>query len=320
MLLWLSQSFIQPVDKNSKIQWQTKSQDNWMKRNEKIKYQNNQPNPRSQRGTSLFISQRNCKGSLTLEAALVLPIVFIIFFIIYNFFAVMNVQQSVQKVLEDTADEFARSYYAVENLNGKMPEDQRISSVFYSTFTVAAADVKVKKKLNKMNGLFLNIPGGAAAVSLTGSYYDDATHRIVLQAKYPMRALLFNLFGIEYQVSQKAYRHVWVGRSDPIDRDTIYVYITKTGTVYHTSLTCSHLNIQIRQVSKADISLERNESGSRYQPCEFCGKKAGDVLYITAAGTKYHHDLNCSGLRRNIFSIPITDVGTRRLCQRCGGQ
>lgn len=47
-------------------------------------------------------------------------------------------------------------------------------------------------------------------------------------------------------------------------------------------------------------------------------KMAFGRLYITNQGDCYHKDLGCSGIKRTVRMIRLSEVGTRRPCSRCG--
>ena len=97
-----------------------------------------------------------------------------------------------------------------------------------------------------------------------------------------------------------------------------WVYITKYGSVYHRSRSCSYLNPSIHCCNLNEINVMRNNNGEKYYKCEMCGNNSGlGVIYITEQGNKYHKSLNCSGLKRIISTIPISQVGNRSECKRC---
>ncbi len=135
-----------------------------------------------------------------------------------------------------------------------------------------------------------------------------------------------NVFGIPDQmVMIRSRAHPWTGYklgsggdSGGSMEDTI-VYITDTGTVYHLSRSCTHLDLSIRPVDSGQVGDLRNSGGARYRRCEICGGGSG-LVYITDEGDRYHSSLTCSGLKRTIYEIPISQVGARRLCSRCAGR
>lgn len=100
-----------------------------------------------------------------------------------------------------------------------------------------------------------------------------------------------------------------------------YVYITECGTVYHRSRECSHLKISISVCNASDVSMKRNDYGQKYRPCERCasGNSTG-LVFITDKGDKYHNSANCSGLKRTIKTVKLSEVGGRGPCSVCGGR
>lgn len=105
-------------------------------------------------------------------------------------------------------------------------------------------------------------------------------------------------------------------RKDAVSEEM--VYITRTGDVYHTYLNCTALNIKPSEVFYDNVDDLRNESGSKYYPCSFCkaDTNSGSV-YITPFGNRYHSSPNCSQLDIDIFEVPISSAGERRICKYC---
>lgn len=98
-----------------------------------------------------------------------------------------------------------------------------------------------------------------------------------------------------------------------------YVYITETGTVYHKSYQCTHLKLSIQASSLAEIDHLRNEYQGKYYPCEKCkAQSASGTVYYTTSGDRYHTSLGCSGLKRKIRAVKLSEVGGRGACSRCG--
>ena len=92
-----------------------------------------------------------------------------------------------------------------------------------------------------------------------------------------------------------------------------------TGKVYHKSYQCTHLKLAIRAGNVSDVADLRNEYQGKYYPCEKCkAKSASGMIYYTASGDRYHASLGCSGLKRNIRAVKLSEVGGRGACSRCG--
>ena len=79
------------------------------------------------------------------------------------------------------------------------------------------------------------------------------------------------------------------------------------GTVSYT-----HLDVYKRQEY-------RNENGEKYHKCELCADKINkfERVYITNYGNKYHTDLNCSGIKRTIEMVRLSDVEGKGACSKC---
>ncbi len=124
--------------------------------------------------------------------------------------------------------------------------------------------------------------------------------------------------------SSDVYIRKWTGYNvmsttdDSIEEE--YVYITESGVVYHRSRACSHLKIKISVIDARDINNARNDYGHRYLPCEKCasGNSTG-LVFITDKGDRYHNSAGCSGLKRTIITVPLSEVGGRGPCSLCGG-
>jgi hypothetical protein len=97
------------------------------------------------------------------------------------------------------------------------------------------------------------------------------------------------------------------------------VYIAETGTVYHKSRACTHIKLSIKSTSLTSVGDIRSKNDSIYHKCEKCGSKAKGTVYITDYGDRYHSSLSCSGLKRTISAVPISQVGDKPACSKCGG-
>lgn len=98
------------------------------------------------------------------------------------------------------------------------------------------------------------------------------------------------------------------------------VYVTEYGSVYHRSLGCSHLNLNIRSVDYGSVSKERANDGSKYHPCEYCCHSGGGhpaTVYLTDDGNRYHTSLSCGSLKRTIREVPLSQAGLPP-CSECG--
>lgn len=119
--------------------------------------------------------------------------------------------------------------------------------------------------------------------------------------------------------------HAWTGRAyeafeDSVQEEEEMVYVTESGGVYHRNVSCSYLNVSVSQVGGSRISSMKNSYGENYEPCEICSRsqKPAGTVYITKKGNRYHNLVSCSGLKRTVRMIKISETGGLPACNRCG--
>ena len=128
-------------------------------------------------------------------------------------------------------------------------------------------------------------------------------------------------------VRQRNTVHIFNGyddsRGDTIGEQSVYVYVTKRGTVYHRKRTCSALQISVRQVPGSRVAKERNADCKIYRKCKRCtrgytgSELAASSLFVTDYGVKYHVRANCPELTRTVKVIKIDQAGARSACKIC---
>ena len=97
------------------------------------------------------------------------------------------------------------------------------------------------------------------------------------------------------------------------------MYVTENGVVYHQDYHCSYLDLSIHMVPSSGLEELRNASGGKYYPCERCGQNvAGMGVYVTDYGSKYHTSMSCSGLKRKIYAVPVSETAGKGACSKCG--
>lgn len=263
----------------------------------------------------LFRNQRaffytSFDGNLTLEAALILPIFLLAIVSIMYFLVIMHIQINIQIKLEEIARNMSKTAYVTEDL-----------SVFNYVYVKAKlADSEFQEYINKSY-----IVDGVDGLNLWESSFFGSEGIIDLVVTYEMVIPFISEKIVTFPCAERVRFHTWIGKeiSSETTNNSQTVYITETGTVYHTNRECSHLRLSISQtISSAVVGL-RNENGGRYEKCSLCvegSTAAYDTVYITEDGDKWHSSLSCSGLKRNVIEIDISEVGNKRLCSRCGGQ
>lgn len=237
---------------------------------------------------------------MTVEAALILP-VFLFAMLLMAYLAKMaGYQDRVQWVLTRVAREASAEYGAArkETIKNK-----------------AYCYMKLDRYL-KESGL---------PVSLAQSMICEKNDEIDLIADYrmevPFRLIPDKWCSFRARVHTRAFTGVEDRGADENAVRDREVYITETGRVYHDSLSCTYLKLSISQLKYVDIETMRNESGGIYKPCEKCCRSAvpsGQTdVWITNFGDRYHLSHSCSGLKRKIRKIMLSEAGNRTPCSKC---
>lgn len=251
------------------------------------------------------MSKRSVKGSLTIEASLVLPIFLFVMFLALSIVNLMRFHLNLQEAVHQETRMLAMTAYREWNA----------SSGSVSGAVLARLDGTMLAKAP--------VKGGAGGIDFSDSKLDN---REVIEIDASYEADLpydfFNIF--DRRFAAKCVMHTFIGYEKGLDERTAtrkakeYVYVTETGTVYHKDRECTYLRLSIREVDKSALKDLRNDSGHKYYACRSCGRAAGSRVYITKDGTCYHSSLSCHGLKRTVNCIPLSEAGGKRACSRCG--
>ena len=246
------------------------------------------------------------KGSLTVEAACVLPIFLYAVLSFLYFFQAVSLAGCVAEGLQDAAKQMAVYAYAKEAAVGEEKSQ-------------AAGMVSLLYAKNRIQQA---VDEDAPSISLLRSAVLDGDEMIDLVAEYRFRwgTPFFSL--PELPVLQRARIRAWTGRSETgeaggDEKSSEMVYVTVNGRVYHRDRECTHIRLSVHSVSKAQIATLRNTDGGKYYPCEICGGDSSQV-YITETGDRYHSSVTCSGLKRGVIQVPLSQVEGWPPCSRCG--
>lgn len=275
-------------------------------------------NPLSfQKRVSLPGFSKKHKASMTVEAAVVFSLFLIAIINLISVLEFVRLQSSLSAALHQVGTGLSVYGYAYDK-SGLELEEYPLSSVVFSYSYVKSGVEKYAGKEYLENTVLKR--------GSSGIYYGNSQimedDRIDIIALYEVSGL-FSLEGIKgIPMYNRFYAHVWNGYDVEKQRDAedeeIYVFITKNGTVYHRNRNCTYLNPSIKAVFYEDLKKKRNESGAIYYACERCPEAGSTVVYITEQGTRYHTSLECSGLKRTIYTIRLSEAGGRSPCSKCG--
>ncbi len=259
-----------------------------------------------------FLASSFRQASLTVEAAVVLPVFLICMTAVMQLLNVYHSAVRLQCAMTETAEEIAIGAYAT-----KYGEQD---TFFHSALTVGYATARVGTRMEPAEGI--------QNMNFLLSSFLEEQDTVNLICTYRMKpsvgmvSLPFTVF-----VSRACVRG-WTGRrgsdgmSDDGEEDDAQeeetVYVTDNGRVYHKDRECSHIRLRISTVSMSHVHTARNANGARYTSCELCGSRASGMVYIAREGNRYHSSLNCGGLKRTVSEVKLSETSLRP-CSRCGG-
>ncbi len=265
-----------------------------------------------------FISEAR-RGSLTMETAVVLPLFLFAMLAMLQFASVQYATIRLLAGAQDTVKDMA-AYAYMEN-TGILPGEDIPAELIKGGVSIGYASGQVKKRsginsqFGKVNLLQSKVTEGQI-LDLVGIFVPEHTFTILPVKKVKsifrtrVRAWTGRIGGLAGNTTD--------GETEEAEEDTVYV--AETGTVYHKDPECTHIRLSIQTVPRGQLKGLRNRNGGKYHACEKCGAGKGGNVYVSPYGDKYHSSLGCSGLKRTINSVSLSEAGDLRPCSKCGGK
>lgn len=245
------------------------------------------------------------QGSMTVEAAVVFPILLCALMGILLWAKVLVVNQSMEMALLETGRQLARKEYLYTK------KGREGSSI-------AMARALFKKNQKQGDG------GKGISVSepqFLGTEYKEKSKEIRLKVRYRIHIPMMLLGTWKIQMGGSIHQKAWNGYAPAEGENTVgesdYVYVTVNGTVYHKDGQCYHLHVTIKETQQ---TTPYYEGKTGYRPCEHCIRQKSEranTLYIPEEGDCFHTDPGCSGLIRTVQYVKKDEVGTMVPCSHC---
>lgn len=279
---------------------------------------------------SLFISKlRWVKGSMTVEAAVVLPLFLFFFLSLGTAIEMIRLQNNMDFALCDVGRRLSVYGYALVG-TGKsevIGEDAELGEAEWLSELkdLAFSYTYVKKELVDYLGKeYLEascIVDGVSGIHFFESEIFGEQDCFEIVATYRV-APFGELMGVRgFRMANRYYGHVWNGYEIPLEESKTeqdLVYVTEYGEVYHEDEMCSHLFLSVRQVGLQEAYESRNSNGAKYKLCESCEKlDINGMVYITEDGERIHYKRDCAGLKRTIYAITRKEAEGYASCSRC---
>lgn len=262
-------------------------------------------------------------GSLTVEAAIAVPLFLFLMMTLLSMIDMLHFYGRVEQGLHQAGRRMAVYAPAAELITG---EGEAVSSNAVRDLAISMLGEEYAKnylaeRFTRQDLAASGLIGGVSGLDFTASEIMTEEDIIDLIVSYQVepRGNFFMLPA--YTVINRCRMRAWTGYEvipgSADQTEERMVYITETGTVFHLTETCTYLDLSICPVTADELVVCRTDHGGIYQSCEICGGEA-EVYYITNYGDCYHTTLSCSGIRRTIYQVPLSQVGDRRACSRCG--
>ncbi len=236
------------------------------------------------------------RGSITAEASIAVSIFFFAMVLLTGLLEIVYLQTTVKSALCSVGKQMAAEGYYQPLVIASQMESRMVETIGEET---------LEKSM---------IAGGAEGLdcSRSRSYLTTTIMELVVDYKIELPILMFQVPILDQSVSIRVKG--WNG-AETLGigaGDYEIVYVTDYGIVYHSDISCTHLELSIRPVQSANIP-------SAYTTCEYCGEPSAlqKTVYITEYGNRYHSTLNCQGLKRNIRAVPEKDVYGMGGCSKC---
>lgn len=263
---------------------------------------------------------KGLKGSLTVEAAAVVPVFLLAVLQLFSLFGVFSIQTRLLSALHQSSKELAVYGFAEEILSDydiEVPDGVR-----EIVFTQGYVRLKISSYIGKEQINNSVLTWGLWGISLGQSEILN-NNMVDIVATYEMNPVVslipWHMMGIT-----RARVRVWNGYDNAGNAGSTgrYVYITEYGEVYHLKKDCPHLNIKVDTVKGYEIDDLYNNSGQRYGNCSLCTQRAIEQdfnYYITKEGNCYHGEPDCTGLVRRVQMV-LLDKVTLPCCSKCFSQ
>ena len=274
------------------------------------------------------------RGSMTLEAAIVVPLFLFFIMNIVFIMEMVRLQSGLQAALQQVGDQICEAAYYTKfgGDSESVPEEVRegggagsgdaLSFVLSETFVRS----RVVSYLGRDYLDHTCLQGGAGGLSFAGSEIMKDGGRVDLVVGYRIRPFVRVLAPGGFSMQARYSGHAWVGwmpgdgaGGEAGSGAQGQAYVTRYGSVYHLDPDCIYLNPQVRAVPGASVDQYRSGNGAKYYPCEYCRPDRSGTVYITKEGNRYHSSDTCGAITRHVRQMDAEAAQENlRPCPKCG--
>lgn len=275
------------------------------------------------------VAANNLKGSLTIEAAISIPIYMMLISVLISITSILYLQLSMQIALEETVRKSTKTAY-ISSLFLSLDEDQQqtvkksddsiieniTTSLLSATYlTTVFTGEKNKKLVN--SPMIINGKNGINFYS-SSIDFNEGIADIILNYKVKLPFLPEKFF--HFNLTNRCYIHLYTGKplakkQAPVD---YYVYFTSHGNVFHFNRYCQYLLDYTDAVAYKKLEPD-------ISPCARCTSESTDhlkyenpIVYITKSREFFHVSLNCPTFTGDVFRTSYSSLDdSDKICEKC---
>lgn len=253
-------------------------------------------------------------ASLTVEAALVIPLITFFAILLASPLFIMNTELILHDRLINTTLKVSEYRYVTkkaETLSTK-EENKELLTTAASSLSVSYAVGSIMDKDFK-NHLDKSIVFDKSSFSFKHSSISADSPEIDIVTDYKVKIHLPIKIPTIHLV-QRCYTRSFTGLSLlESDYEPVRVYITKYGNAYHKSKECPYLYnmdfVQLTPMQKVNYKDDICYLDTTYKSCHLCtmyfDSVKDDYIYLSIGAYHYHYSLKCPSLKRTVYSVDL---------------
>lgn len=249
-------------------------------------------------------------AAATVEAVCIMPLILFFFMSVIWIMDLFFIHSRIGAVVNSVGNEIVAYSYPYYLITDKGEESDK--EVFSEALQIGRNELAIRSRLVRLPEY--------SKVSLLTTLLSDVSKKdeVDILVTYYVKPYLA-IPGIRgVFLTNHFYSKAYTGYEGKEVKEDELVYITRTGSVYHTCLDCRVLKVNPKAVLICDISRERNDDGAKYYPCESCQKSGfSGTVFVTPYGNRYHSSVNCGRIKTDVIQIPLSEAGGREQCKFC---
>lgn len=279
--------------------------------------------------TAATTERTSLSASVTLEAALILPLFFFMMLNLLTVISAVRVQSALEAAVIEAGRKTAVYAFDISFAAAQTDAVTGMNTAQAAEDLSAAAGIGyaaelVRTYMQEHCSDLSCVKGGLNGIDFVRSDFFETDGTIDLVAHYEIKPMFGVMSFMSFSMEARYFGHAWTGyqgksaaEDEADETEDEIVYVTPRGSVYHKTPNCTYLKPSVRQVSPGSIDNLRNRDGGKYYPCENCGSPGSAGCYVTDYGDRYHSDPNCKKIYHDIIAVRLSEVAGKGCCSKC---